>query len=136
MKKMDVYYEEHKKKKERLDIIESILNGLLAFIIFFNICNSVGGIKEIFFYPEADYEYLQTISSKVLVDNSINVEVLNERENIEYTITYTKNEKEKEWSKCDIDLSKEDSKAIVYTSIKPNIFFKLFHVICIEKNDV
>lgn len=24
----------------------------------------------------------------------------------------------------------------MYTSIKPNIFFKLFHVICIEKNDV
>jgi len=28
------------------------------------------------------------------------------------------------------------SNNIVYTSIKPNVFFKLFHVICIEKNDV
>lgn len=119
MKKMGEFYNAHTRKKEVLEILRNILIiifsvGFLGIILFMD------GSSDLFYYPENDYEYLETVVSKVVVDNSINLNLLDERTDIDYTVSYNKKIEETEWSSCDIELKKADSVAMVNATIKKN----------------
>ena len=112
--KITNFYNRLQRKEDKINSSLNIVAILLTIVIYFTF---VVLEVELFKYPEAEYQYLETQIEKVIVDNSyIDMEQLSDK-TLYTAITYNYPTLNEEWDSCQITISKSKNDSYVNASV-------------------
>ena len=104
--KIETFYNRlHKSKIVKVTTV--VIAVVLATISFSMFVVDSGGIRDLYGYPEEEYQYLSEQIEKVITDNSIDMKQITDNE-IASEVTYITDVGQEEWSSAEIKLTKQN----------------------------